>query len=81
MAKKSQNGFILGILVALSLAHGLNDAMQSIVAAIYPLLKTSLSLSYGEIGLVAFLHFTTHILIDIFIIVCVSLKTPACFGR
>ena len=53
MAKKSQNGFMLGILVALSLAHGLNDAMQSIVAAIYPLLKTSLSLSYGEIGLVA----------------------------
>lgn len=30
--------------------------MQSIVAAIYPLLKTSLSLSYGEIGLVAFTY-------------------------
>lgn len=56
MSKKPKNGFILGILVALSLAHGLNDAMQSIVAAIYPLLKTSLSLSYGEIGLVAFTY-------------------------
>ena len=56
MSKKPKNDFILGILVALSLAHGLNDAMQSIVAAIYPLLKTSLSLSYGEIGLVAFTY-------------------------
>lgn len=56
MSKKPKNGFILGILVALSLAHGLNDAMQSIVAAIYPLLKSSLSLSYGEIGLVAFTY-------------------------
>ena len=44
---------MIGILAALSLAHGLNDAMQSIISAIYPLLKTSLNLSYAEIGIVA----------------------------
>ena len=44
---------MVGILAALSLAHGLNDAMQSIISAIYPLLKTSLNLSYAEIGIVA----------------------------
>ena len=53
MEKNSQKKFMLGILAALSLAHGLNDAMQSIVSAIYPLLKASLNLTYGEIGLVA----------------------------
>lgn len=53
MLKKSTNGFLLGILVALSMTHGLNDAMQSIISAIYPLLKTNLNLTYGEIGLIA----------------------------
>lgn len=44
---------LLGILAALSLAHGLNDAMQSLISAIYPLLKENLGLSYAQIGLVA----------------------------
>ena len=44
---------MFGILLALSLTHGLNDVMQSIVSAVYPLIKTNLNLTYGEIGLVA----------------------------
>lgn len=56
MAKGTQRNFMLGILVTLSLAHGLNDAMQSIVSAIYPLLKINLNLSYGEIGMVALVY-------------------------
>ena len=45
MSKGKNSAFMLGILAALSLAHGLNDAMQSIISAIYPLLKVNLSLS------------------------------------
>ncbi len=56
MRKKGSSGFMLGILFALSLAHGLNDAMQSLISAIYPLLKLSLDLTYGEIGLIAFTY-------------------------
>ena len=53
MAKKDSQKFMFGILLALSLTHGLNDVMQSIVSAVYPLIKTNLNLTYGEIGLVA----------------------------
>lgn len=42
----------LGILVALSLSHLLNDTMQSLIPAMYPLLKGSLHLSFGQIGLI-----------------------------
>lgn len=53
MAKTDKKGFMFGILLALAAAHGLNDAMQSIISAIYPLLKSNLNLTYGEIGLIA----------------------------
>ncbi len=53
MQERKQKGLLLGILAALSLAHGLNDAMQSLISAIYPLLKENLGLSYAQIGLVA----------------------------
>ena len=51
--KNSQKGIAIGILAALSISHGLNDAMQSIISAAYPMLKNVLSLNYAEIGLVA----------------------------
>ena len=41
---------IYSILLALSLAHCLNDTMQSVVSAIYPLLKENLSLNFAQIG-------------------------------
>ncbi len=41
---------LFGILFALSLAHCLNDTMQSLISAIYPLLKENLALSFAEIG-------------------------------
>ena len=40
------------ILGALSLSHAFNDAFQSLIAALYPLLKDSLALSYSQIGLI-----------------------------
>jgi FSR family fosmidomycin resistance protein-like MFS transporter len=39
------------VLGAVSLAHMLNDTIQSLLPAIYPLLKASFNLSFGQIGL------------------------------
>jgi len=44
----------LPVLVALSLAHLLNDMMQSLVPAIYPILKDVHGLSFGQIGIITF---------------------------
>ena len=42
------------ILLALSLAHFLNDLMQSLVPAIYPIIKESHGLTFGQIGMITF---------------------------
>ena len=42
----------LGILIALSASHLMNDTMQSVIQALYPMFQKSYSLSYGQIGLV-----------------------------
>jgi MFS transporter, FSR family, fosmidomycin resistance protein len=42
------------VLLALSFSHLLNDVMQSLVPAIYPLIKAAYSLDYGQIGLITF---------------------------
>lgn len=42
----------LGILSALSFCHLLNDMMQSLLPAIYPILKSSFQLDFGQIGLI-----------------------------
>ena len=38
--------------VALTFAHLLNDVMQSLIPAIYPIIKTSYGLSFGQVGLI-----------------------------
>ncbi|MBV7486594.1 MFS transporter [Bordetella sp. BOR01] len=40
------------VLGAISVAHMMNDMIQSILLAIYPMLKDSFSLSFGQIGLI-----------------------------
>ena len=40
------------ILLAISFCHLLNDMNQSLIAAIYPFLKTSFHLDFGQIGLI-----------------------------
>lgn len=42
----------LNILFALSFCHLLNDSVQAVLPAIYPLLKDSFSLSFTQIGLI-----------------------------
>ena len=41
----------LGILAAISICHMLNDLMQSVLPATYPILKDTYHLDFGQIGL------------------------------
>ncbi|HEY9544402.1 MAG TPA: MFS transporter, partial [Solimonas sp.] len=41
-----------GVLGAISFAHFLNDMIQSLILAIYPLLKAEFTLSFAQIGLI-----------------------------
>lgn len=54
----------LGILGAISLCHGLNDLMQSVIPAIYPLLKQRYALDFGQIGLITFANTATASLLQ-----------------
>ena len=47
-------GTVLRILLALSLSHLLNDTIQSLLPAIYPLLKESFHLTFAQVGLITF---------------------------
>ncbi|HEY4043872.1 MAG TPA: MFS transporter [Rhodopila sp.] len=51
-AKVSETGTTFTVLVSLSLCHFLNDMNQSLVPAIYPILKTAYRLDFGQIGLI-----------------------------
>src|SRR6476619_1005527 len=43
---------VLAILFAISFSHLLNDTIQSLIPAIYPLLKTSFHLSFVQVGFI-----------------------------
>src|SRR5215510_8567045 len=49
----------VAVLGALSFCHLLNDMMQSLLPAMYPILKTGLKLDFGQIGLVTFVYQVT----------------------
>ncbi len=40
------------VLAAVSLCHLLNDTLQSVIPAVYPILKTAYHLDFGQIGLI-----------------------------
>ena len=51
------------ILAAISVCHLLNDMMQSLLPAIYPMLKSNYGLDFGQIGLLTFtFQFTASLL-------------------
>jgi FSR family fosmidomycin resistance protein-like MFS transporter len=54
----------LGILAAISVCHGLNDLMQSVLPATYPILKDAYHLSFGQIGLITFANQVTASLLQ-----------------
>ena len=45
---------VLAIILAVSFSHMINDIMQSLLAAIYPLLKDNFRLDFWQIGLLTF---------------------------
>jgi FSR family fosmidomycin resistance protein-like MFS transporter len=45
---------VVAVLFALSLSHLLNDVMQSLIPAVYPLLKSKYDLTVTQIGLITF---------------------------
>src|SRR5437588_3358649 len=44
---------VFPILLSISFCHLLNDTVQSLIPAIYPLLKASFHLNYGQVGRIA----------------------------
>ena len=53
---QAKNTIKLGILLSLSLAHFLNDAFQSVISAVYPILKDNLLLSFTQIGYITLVY-------------------------
>jgi FSR family fosmidomycin resistance protein-like MFS transporter len=49
---KTQETVAFRILAALSVCHLLNDMLQSVIPAVYPILKTTYRLDFGQIGLI-----------------------------
>ena len=53
--------------IALTFAHLLNDVMQSLIPAIYPIIKTNYGLSFGQIGLITLAFQLTASLLQPFV--------------
>ena len=51
-AQSTTDSTVVQIILAVALGHFLNDLMQSLIPAAYPLLKTNLALSFSQIGLI-----------------------------
>ena len=58
---------VFSILLAISFSHLLNDTMQSLIPSTYPLLKKSLHLDFGQLGLVTFCFQLTASLLQPFV--------------
>ena len=52
IAPPSQEAMVVAIVVAVSFCHCLNDLIQALLPAIYPVLKESYGLDFGQIGLI-----------------------------
>jgi len=48
----SANSTTFAVILSLSFCHLLNDMMQSLVPALYPILKENYALSFGQVGLI-----------------------------
>ncbi|HLJ91659.1 MAG TPA: MFS transporter [Gemmataceae bacterium] len=52
--RRIEESTVFTILLALSFSHLLNDLIQSLIPAVYPILKTSFQLNFTQIGLITF---------------------------
>ena len=62
--KQSQEGTVFSILAAISMSHLLNDMIQSLIPAIYPILKDSYHLDFTKIGLITLTYQLTASLLQ-----------------
>jgi MFS transporter, FSR family, fosmidomycin resistance protein len=53
-----------GVLGAISVSHMINDMMQSLLLAIYPIIKSDFHLSFGQIGLITLTYQLTASLLQ-----------------
>ncbi|MDQ2841866.1 MAG: MFS transporter, partial [Acidobacteriota bacterium] len=58
---------VFSILAAISFCHLLNDMVQSLIPAIYPILKSSFHLDFGQIGLITLTYNLTASLLQPFV--------------
>ncbi|MFL5748431.1 MAG: MFS transporter [Niastella sp.] len=66
-AKALAQTTVYSILFTISFSHLLNDMMQSVIPAIYPLLKNNYHLSFTQIGLITFTFQLTASLLQPFV--------------
>lgn len=59
-----KGGFVVRIVGLSAFAHLLNDLIQAMLPAIFPMLKTQFSLSFGEIGMIALTYQVTASLLQ-----------------
>lgn len=65
LSKKEKT--VLSILVALSFSHMLNDMIQSLLPAVYPILKREYSLNFTQIGIITLTYQLTASILQPFI--------------
>ena len=63
-AREETAGTALAVLGAVSASHFLNDLIQSLLPAVYPLLKANYSLDFGQIGLITLVFQVTASLLQ-----------------
>ena len=61
---KGQQGAVAAVLLMVSLGHLLNDMFQSVIPAIYPMLKEALGLSFLQIGAITLTNQLTSSLLQ-----------------
>ncbi|HBP29976.1 MAG TPA: MFS transporter [Advenella kashmirensis] len=63
-SSQPENSTAFKVLGAISVAHMMNDMIQSILLAIYPMLKDDFSLSFAQIGLITLVYQITASLLQ-----------------
>src|SRR4029079_5641184 len=66
-ARRNQGGTAVVVLAAISVCHMLNDVIQSLIMALYPMLKAALNLDFGQVGLITFTFQCTASLLQPFV--------------
>lgn len=66
-ARKTGERILYPVLIAISFCHLLNDMVQSLIPALYPILKSSFHLDFGQVGLITLTYQITASLLQPFV--------------